>query len=61
MIYIGIDIAKNKFDYCTINSDLRKLRTGIIINNNNGFKEFLKIIINYDNIKIGMESTKITL
>jgi hypothetical protein len=34
MIYIGIDIAKNKFDYCIINSDLRKLRTGIIINNN---------------------------
>ena len=40
MIYIGIDIAKNKFDYCIINNDLSKLKTGIIINNSNRFKEF---------------------
>ena len=59
MIYIGIDIAKRKFDYCIINSEMNRLRTGIIINNNNGFKEFLKIIEVYGNIKIGMESTNI--
>ena len=43
MIYIRIDIAKRKFDYCIINSEMNKLRTEIIINNNNGLKEFLKI------------------
>jgi transposase len=44
MVYIVIDIiAKRKFDYCIINSEMNKLRTEIIINNNNGLKEFLKI------------------
>ena len=38
---------------------MNKIRTGVIINNDTGFKEFLKIIINYDNIRIGMESTNI--
>jgi transposase len=59
MIYIGIALAKQKFDFCIIDSELNKIRTGIIINNDTGFKEFLKIIINYDNIRIGMESTNI--
>ena len=59
MIYIGIDIAKRKFDYCIINSKMNKLRTGIIINNSNGFREFLGIIKIYDDIRIGMESTGI--
>jgi transposase len=38
---------------------LNKIRTGVIINNDTGFKEFLKIIGPYDNIRIGMESTNI--
>ena len=59
MIYIGIDIAKRKFDYCIINSEMNKLRTGIIINNSNGLREFLGIIKIYGNIRIGMESTNI--
>lgn len=59
MIYIGIDMAKRKFDYCIINSEMNKLRTGIIINNSNGLREFLGIIKIYGNIRIGMESTNI--
>jgi transposase len=59
MIYAGIDIAKNKFDYCIIDSGLNRIGTGIIINNDTGFREFLKIIETYDNIRIGMESTNI--
>ena len=59
MLYIGIDIAKQKFDSCIIDSELNEIRTGIIINNDTGFKEFLKIIGTYDNIRIGMESTNI--
>ena len=59
MIYVGIDIAKKKFDYCIINSEMNLIKRGILINNNYGFSEFLKIIKNYRNIKIGMESTSI--
>jgi len=42
MIYIGIDVAKKKFDYCIINSGLSVIKRGIIINNSNGFIEFLR-------------------
>ncbi|WMT51062.1 MAG: IS110 family transposase [Ferroplasma sp.] len=59
MIYIGIDIAKRKFDYCIIDSDLNRIRSGIISNNSNGFNEMLNIIGNYGNARIGMESTNI--
>ncbi len=59
MIYIGIDIAKRKFDYCIIDSELNKIKTGIIINNYDGFKQFLSIVNSYDNIRMGMESTNI--
>jgi len=59
MIYIGIDVAKKKFDYCIIDSEINVIKRGIIINNNYEFIEFLNIIRNYNNIKIGMESTNI--
>ena len=41
MEYIGIDIAKRKFDFCIIDIVLNKVRAGIIITNDTGFKEFL--------------------
>ena len=59
MIYTGIALAKQKFDFCIIDSELNRIKIGIIINNDTGFKEFLKIIGTYDNIRIGMESTNI--
>ena len=59
MEYIGIDIAKRKFDFCIIDIVLNKVRAGIIITNDTGFKEFLGTIEGYDNIRRGMESTNI--
>ena len=59
IIYVGIDIAKKKFDYCAIDSKLRIIKRGILITNSSGFSEFLKIIKNYRNIKMRMESTNI--
>ena len=59
MLYIGIDIAEGKFDYCIIDSGLNRIRSGIIANNSNGYNDFLEIIGNYDNARIGMESTNI--
>ena len=57
MIYVGIDTAKRKFYYCIRDSELRKIKRGMLINNIYSFSEFLKIIKNYGNIKIGIEST----
>ncbi len=57
--YILEDIAKKKFDYCIIDSGLSIIKRGILINNEYGFSEFLRIIRKYNNIKIGMESTNI--
>ena len=37
MIYTGIDIAKKKFDYCIVDSKLRIIKRGILINNGSGF------------------------
>ena len=59
MIYVGIALAKKKFDYCIIDSELSVIKRGILINNNNGFSEFLRIIKKYKNIKLGIESTGI--
>ena len=59
MIYAGIALAKKKFDYCIIDSELSVIKRGILINNNNGFSEFLRIIKKYKDIKIGIESTGI--
>ena len=59
MIYIGIDMAKKKFDYCIIDSELSVIKRGILINNIYGFSEFLRIVRNYGNTKIGIESTGI--
>jgi len=33
MIYAGIALAKKKFDYCIIDSELKIIKRGIIINN----------------------------
>jgi len=59
MIYIGIDMAKKKFDYCIIDSELSVIKMGVLINNIYGFSEFLRIIKNYQDTKIGIESTGI--
>ncbi|WP_276929849.1 IS110 family transposase [Ferroplasma acidiphilum] len=52
-------MVKKKFDYCIVDSKLRIMKQGILINNSSGFSEFLRKIKNYRNIKIGMESTNI--
>ena len=59
MIYVGIALAKKKFDYCIIDSELSVIKRGILINNIYGFSEFLRIVRNYGNTKIGIESTGI--
>ena len=54
MIYIGIDMARKKFDYCIIDSEVGVIKRGIFVNNIHGFSEFLRIIKSYKNIKLGM-------
>ena len=57
--YIGLDITKKKFDYCIIDSELSIIKRGILLNNIHGFREFLRIVRNYGNTKIGIKSTGI--
>ena len=40
LLYPGLTaMAKKKFDYCIIDSELSVIKRGILINNNNGFSE----------------------
>lgn len=60
MIYIGIDVAKYKHDFCVINKDGEILiPSTTMTNNREGFNYFLRIIEPYlkKDIKIGFEST----
>ena len=45
IIYVGIDMAKKKFDYCIIDSELSVKKRGMLINNNYGFSEFLVVYV----------------
>ncbi|OAA82958.1 IS110 family transposase [Clostridium coskatii] len=64
MIYIGIDVAKNKHDCCIINSDGAILNDSLRISNSRQGFEFLYSSIlsilpdkDISNVKIGLEST----
>lgn len=62
MIYVGIDVAKDKHDCFITNSDGEALfNVFTIANNLDGFNELLNKIIsletNPDNVKIGLEAT----
>lgn len=62
MIYVGIDVAKDKHDCFITNSDGKALfNVFTIANNLDGFNELLNKIIsletNPDNVKIGLEAT----
>lgn len=62
MIYVGIDVAKDKHDCFTTNSDGEALfNIFTIANNLDGFSELFNKIIsveaNLDNVKVGLEAT----
>ncbi len=42
---------------CIIDGELSVIKIGILINNINGLSEFLRIVRNYGNIKMGIEFT----
>lgn len=62
MIFVGIDVAKNKHDCFIFNSEGLILEESFTFSNNStGFNKFKAILIkhspNLDNIKVGLEST----
>jgi len=62
MIYVGIDVAKDKHDCFAIDSNGEILLDNITIpNNSEGFQSLYKSLLNFssslDNISIGMEAT----
>ena len=62
MIYVGIDVAKDKHDCFAMNSDGEILIEKLTITNNlDGFETLYNSLINFsnslDNIKVGLEAT----
>lgn len=62
MIYVGIDVAKDKHDCCIISSEDRSLRERISVSNNiEGFEMLLSSIrsvaSDLDKVKVGLEAT----
>ena len=62
MIYVGIDVAKDKHDCFAMNSDGEILIEKLTIANNlDGFKTLYNSVMNFsvslDNIKVGLEAT----
>ena len=62
MIYVGIDVAKNKHDCFAMNSDGEILIEKLTITNNlDGFETLYNSLMNFsnslDNIKVGLEAT----
>ena len=63
-VYVGIDMAKDKFDYCTVDDDMNILYRGNNCSNSSESFDSLKKNIEYlksitTSICIGMESTGI--
>lgn len=62
MIYVGIDVAKDKHDCCITNTDGEVLfKTFTFPNNLEGFTNFYQkiesVMENVDNVKVGLEAT----
>ena len=62
MIYVGIDVAKDKHDCFAMNSDGEILIEKLTITNNlDGFETLYNSLMNFsdslDNIKVGLEAT----
>ena len=52
MIYVGIDIAKDKHDCCLISSDGEMLEDHFTFSNNlNGFNSFLSLLKSFNSSK----------
>jgi len=63
MIYVGIDVAKNKHDCCILDSEGKVVSTFTFENSKSGFEKLISSITrfskskNYVDVKIGLEST----
>ena len=64
MLFVGIDVAKDKHDCCIIDSDNNVLTNSLRIDNSrNGFNQLVNAIYSFlpskdlSNVKIGLEST----
>lgn len=55
--FIGIDVAKEKFNYAVINNELKVIAQGSCQMNESGFKEFKETLKNFNNSIVALEST----
>lgn len=57
MVYIGIDVSKDKFDYAAIDSQATLIDKGHLPMNKEGFTKLGKLFKQFDHVCVGFEST----
>ena len=62
MIYVGIDVSRDKHDCCIVNSDGKVLADVFTVENNMGgfdllFQKLKSVARDLDNVKAGLEAT----
>ena len=55
--FVGVDVSKDKFNFCVTNSIGEKLKEGACDVTDEGFKKFFSIIRVFNGVAIGLEST----
>ena len=55
--FVGIDVAKDKFNYAVIDNSMHILREGQFSMNAEGFTDFLVVVKNYPHSVFALEST----
>lgn len=57
MVYVGIDVSKDKFDYAAVDSQTALIDKDSLPMNREGFNKLGHLFKQYDNVCIGFEST----
>ena len=57
MVYVGIDVSKDKFDYAAVDSQVTLVNKDSLPMNREGFNKLGHLFKQFDNICIGFEST----
>ncbi len=56
-IFIGIDVSKDSFNFSVIDEKLAEIQAAALPMNSDGFQNFKKILVNFPNSIVAMEST----
>ena len=57
MVYVGIDVSKDKFDYAAVDSQVSLVNKDSLPMNREGFNKLGQLIKQFDSVCVGFEST----